>query len=54
MESIKKRYKEIYLQTRNRLTDLEKEIMVGGRKGKGWGRIFREFEIHMYTPLCLR
>ena len=47
MESIKKRYKEIYLQTRNRLTDLEKEIMVtesgagrvGGRDSEGvWDR----------------
>ena len=38
----------IYLQTRNRLTDLENEFMFA--RGEGWGEgIVKEFGIGMYT-----
>ena len=39
----KKWYKWTYLQNRNRLTDLESELMVTqGGGGGGWGRVVRE------------
>ena len=50
-ESKKKWYKWSYLQ--NRLTDLEKELMV--TSGGGWGKgIVREFGRNMYTPLYVK
>ena len=43
----------MYLQNRNRLTDLENELMV--TRGGRWGeRIVREFGIDMYTLLYLK
>ena len=48
----KKRYKWTYLQSRNRLTDLENELM---GMGEGWGKgIVREFGINMYTLLYFK
>ena len=42
-----------YLQNRNRLTDLDNELMV--TRGEGWGEgIVREFGIDMYTLLYLK
>ena len=52
-ESEKKWYKWTYLQNRNRLTDLENELMVTRREGCGEG-IVREFGIDMYTLLYLK
>ena len=52
MESKKKWYKWTYLQNRNRLTDLEKDWPLPGRRGKGG--IVREFENNMYTLLYLK
>ena len=52
-ESKKKWYKWTYLQNRNRLTDLENELMV--TMGEGCqGGIVREFGIDMYTLLYLK
>ena len=49
----KKWYKWTYLQDRNRLTDLENELMV--TRGQEWGEgIFRELGINMYTLLYLK
>ena len=48
VESKKKWYKQIYLQNRKRLTDLENELMVAR------GRIVREFGMDMYTLLYLK
>ena len=53
VESKKKWYKWTYLQSRNRLTDLENELMV--TRGEGWEQgIVREFGIDMYTLLYLK
>ena len=47
--SKKKWYKQIYLQNRNRLTDLENLWLPGGRGG-----IVRKFGMEMYTLLYLK
>ena len=38
MQKLKKWYTSTYLQNRNRLTDLENELMVTGVAGEGWGK----------------
>ena len=43
---------ETYLQNRNRLTDLENELMV--TRGEGGGGIVREFGIDIYRLLYLK
>ena len=44
---------ELNLQNKNRITDLEKELMVFS--GEGWGEgIVREFGVDMYTLLYLK
>ena len=49
----KKGYKLNYLQNRNRLTDLKKELMV--TRWEGWrGGIVRQFGTDMYTLLYLK
>ena len=48
-DSKKKWYKWTYLQTRNRLTDIENKFMV--TKGE---REEEEFEINRYTLLCIK
>ena len=40
------------LQNRNRLTDIEKKLMV--TKGETWGGINLEFEIKIYTLLYVK
>ena len=53
VESTKKWYKWTYLQNRNKLTDLEKELTVP--KGEEWGEgIVREFHINIGTLLYLK
>ena len=50
---IEKEMMQMNLQNRNRLTDLENELMV--TRGEGGGKqIVREFGIHMYTLLYLK
>ena len=46
-------HKWTYLQDRNRLTDLKKELMAARWEGKGEGAI-REFRINMYTLRYLK
>ena len=53
-ESKKKCYKWIYLQNRNRLTDLENKLVCWG-VGERWRRrIVREFGMNMYALLYLK
>ena len=53
MWNLKKLIQMNLLQNRNRLTDLENELMV--TRGEGWeGGIDREFGIDMYTLLYLK
>ena len=53
MQNLKILYKWTYLQNRNRLTDLENELMV--TREEGWrGGIDGEFGIDMYTLLYLK
>ena len=53
MES-KKKMIQTSLQNRNRLTDFENELMAA-RGGEGWREgIVKEFEMDMYTQLCLK
>ena len=49
----KKKYKWTYLQNRNKLTVLKKNLLVTRGEGLGEG-IVREFGIDMYTLLYLK
>ena len=53
VESNKKWYKWTYLQNRNRLIDLEKELMAARREGCGEG-IIRQLGMDMYTLVYLK
>ena len=52
MESKKKWYKWTYLQNKNRLIDLENELMVTTEERFGEGTVW-EYGINMYTLLYL-
>ena len=53
MRNLKTWYKWTYLQNRNRLIDLEKELMVTSEGGSGKGKDW-EFDIDTYTLLYLK
>jgi len=50
--SLKKLMQMSLFTNQNRFTDLENEVMVNRREGKGG--IDWEFEINIYTLLCLK
>ena len=53
MESKKKWYKWTYLQNKNKLIDLENELMVTNEERFGEGRVW-EYGINIYSPLYLK